>query len=538
MSAIVTPTFRRNSVGDFKAGIDDENNNYFIGIGRLIPWPNNPPLTANGDPISEESSLFAEPLPQVTLAEELDVRNELMTLVKIQGDASSVVIPRNEWSTGRKYKLYDPTDPLTFEKEGNLYPCVTVSDKKIYLCVENGEFDGSIPNSSERPDVDNQSYQSATQRVGFNRGDGYVWVYLADMLNNSLDNDQFVSISSDTLVNASDQSPAPLDGLDLRDDAKDATGGLVYSFKIEETTSTVDLTTLVLVLEGINESGTKIADVLIHDKGDVNGSGTAAPFKIEGPLSGGGLERIKYTNANGQANAYQNAPIGYKKATVTAYSEDSNGVRTKIDGIKITPLLAPIDGFGYDIKTTTAAHYIGLHARFAESVDGEALTTGAYRQISVIKNPQRRTDQSPDDSNNINPALRYDDEVAIDCLDYIQLDANETNLNVAFDPGTTIVQENSGARARVAHVDVLGKRIYFQQQDQHESNFLPFTTNSADNITLTQGSITATIDGSDISHIAESEYIHDTGEVLFVDNRKRINRNNDQIEDLRIVIQF
>ena len=133
MSAIITPTFRRNAVNDFKAGIDNVNNNYYIGIGRLIPWPNN--IGDNSEVISEENSLFNEPLPQVTLAEEKDVRDELMTLVKVE--ESSAMIPKNLWSANqrRRYKRYDPTDPLTFELEGNLYPCVTVSDDKIYLCL-------------------------------------------------------------------------------------------------------------------------------------------------------------------------------------------------------------------------------------------------------------------------------------------------------------------------------------------------------------------------------------------------------------------
>ena len=94
MSAIITPTFRRNAVSDFKAGIDSVNNNYYIGIGRLIPWPNN--VGNDGVVISEEMSTFNEPLPQVTLAEELDVRNELMTLVKVE--ESEAMIPKNLWS--------------------------------------------------------------------------------------------------------------------------------------------------------------------------------------------------------------------------------------------------------------------------------------------------------------------------------------------------------------------------------------------------------------------------------------------------------
>jgi hypothetical protein len=513
MSAIITPTFRKNAVGDFQSGIDNPSNNYYIGIGRLIPWPNNP----GTPPISEESSLFTEPLPQVTLAEEQDVRDELMTLVKVK--ESSPMIPKNLWSQDRRYKRYDPTDPLTFELEGNLYPSITVSDDKIYLCIENNtDGNGTIGESSLSPHVDNGTFQSATQKVGDDRGDGYVWAYIGALSSNSkLDNDQFISVSPDALTDSTEIAAALA-----------ATGGLVYGFKIEQTTGTVDLDKVDIVLEGIDSTGTKIADVLIVDSDGTTGT-IDGRFTIEGPASGSGIDKLYYT-----VNSYTNAPAGYKKATITVYSVDTNGDRTKIDDIKIIPLLAPLEGFGYDISNHTPAHYAGVYARFAESVDGESLTVAAYRQISIIKNPQRRTDDSPDDIDNEDVALVYADEEAIDCLNYIQISGSDVNLQ-GFDPGTIISQVSSGAKAQVVHVDLGGKKIYYQQQDQFLSNFLPFDT-SGDIVAET--TIPVTIQGSDVLSLYTSEYIKDTGEVLFVDNRKRINRNQDQIEDLRIVIQF
>jgi len=509
MSAIITPTFRRNAVRDFKAGVDDINNNYYIGIGRLIPWPN----IAGDPPISEESTLFSEPLPQVTLAEEEDVRRELMTLVTV--DTMETMIPKNIWATGRRYKRYDPTDPLTFELEGELYPSVAVSDDKIYLCIQNGEQSNAAGPSTNEPQVDNVTFQANNQKVGNDRGDGYIWVYLAALSANSkLDNDQFVSISDGALSDGTEIAAAAA-----------ATGGLIYDYKIDETISNIDPSSLTLVLEGIDALGAKIADVNIVDQGAVH-----SDFEIEGLITDTRINAIRYA-----ALDYSTAPALYKKASITAYDESVPGTRTKIDGIRITPLVAPVEGFGYDIKAHTPAQYVGLHSRFAEGVDGEALTAVAYRQISIIKNPSRRSDQSPDDVDNVDISLRYTDEGAIDCLDYIQLAPQDVNLQ-GFDTGTIMEQEVSGAKASIVHVDIGAKKVYFQQQDQHNTNFLPFDTTN--NITIDVGGTVTTLDGADITSIESSEYIHDTGEVLFIDNRRRINRNNDQIEDLRIIIQF
>jgi len=508
MSAIITPTFRRNAARDFKAG-GSLPNKYYIGIGRLIPWPN----IAGDPPISEESTLFSEPLPQVTLAEEEDVRTELMTLVEV--DTMETMIPKNVWATDRRYKRYDPTDPLTFELEGELFPSVAVSDDKIYLCIQNGEQSNAAGPSTREPQVDNITFQANDQKVGYDRGDGYIWVYLAPLAANSkLDNDQFVSISSEALSDGAEVAAAAA-----------ATGGLIYDYKINETISNIDAANLTLVLEGVDSLGAKIADVLIVDRGTIDNR-----YEIEGLAFDTRINAIRYASLD-----YSTAPALYKKASITAYNEDENGVRTKIDGIKITPLVAPVEGFGYDIKTHTPAHYAGLHSRFAEGVDGEALTSIAYRQVSVIKNPLRRSDQSPDDNDNPDISLRYSNEGAIDCLDYIQLEESEMNLQ-AFDTGTIMEQAVSGAKATIVHVDIGTRKVYFQQQDPHNTNFLPFDTTN--NITIDVAGSVTTLDGGNILSIESSEYIHDTGEVLFIDNRKRINRNNDQIEELRIIIQF
>lgn len=371
MSAIITPTFRRNAVSDFKAGVDNEANNYYIGIGKLTPWPNNP--GEQGQPsVGEESSTFVEPLPQVTLNEEKDVRDELMTLVKVSTDDVRAMIPKNQWKPNRKYKRYDPTDPLTFEYEGQFFPCVSVSNDRIYLCVANGAqqvapgLNGTPADSLRAPDYDNITFQNngvngnPANRVSIEDDNGYMWAYLGDLKSNSkLDNDQFVGIPDVLIDTEQNESRATA--------AKAATGGLIYGFKVIETSNQIP-TTVDLVIEGVGEDGNALPNTDIIINGQVQ-----SPFVVNGLAAGGSsINEIKYSGS------LRAAPLGYAKATVTAYG-DKNDITTKIDDVQIIPLLAPIEGFGYDVRTTTPAHFVGLYTRFAESVDGEALTTVAYR---------------------------------------------------------------------------------------------------------------------------------------------------------------
>ena len=127
-----------------------------------------------------------------------------------------------------------------------------------------------------------------------------------------------------------------------------------------------------------------------------------------------------------------------------------------------------------------------------------------------MKNPQRRTDDSPDDSDNLTDAtLQYTDEQAIDCLNYIQLKDSDVNLQ-SFDPGTVISQASTGAKAQVVHVDLGAKKIYYQQQDQFLSNFLPFEGPLQDpspGDIVADSSVSVTIQGSDIDFLSVS-YTH------------------------------
>ena len=538
MSAIITPTFRRNSVSDFQAGVDLGTNNYYIGIGRLIPWDNNPGAQGQ-DPIGEESSLFVEPLPQVTLNEEKDVRDELMTLVKVDPTEVKAMIPKNQWASTRKYKRYDPTDPLTFEYEGEIYPCVAVNNNRIYLCVANGAqnlaagLNGTPADSLRAPDHDNITFQNNgvggqdANRVGLPDDNGYMWAYLGDLSSSgNLDNDQFVGVPDVLIDSAGNANRATA--------AEQATGGLVYGFKVIEGGNSLNLTganAVDLVLEGVGKDGTAKTNVDIIIDGQVQ-----SPFVVNGLTTGNVINEVKYVGS------LRTAPLGFAKASVCAYT-NKNDHTTKLDNVKIIPLIAPIEGFGYDVRTTSPSHYVGLYTRFAEGVDGEALTDVAYRQISIIKNPQRR-DDSPrytlnDDVENDELTMQYENEAALDCLNYIQVKPEVTLSDRTAGTIMTQLDVNSApkARASIVHVDVGNGKIYFQQSDYHTGNFLPF--NAAEVISIPNvGGEPSIIQAGQISEVVDSEYIHDTGEVLFVDNRKRINRNADQIEDLRIIIQF
>ena len=96
MSAIITNKFRRDSCQSFLGGVDSS---YYIGLGKADPWPDN---IDDSGPKSEDSNVFKVPLPNSTYLEDRDVLDNLMVLVRNKN--KSLLIPRNPWKSGRKYK--------------------------------------------------------------------------------------------------------------------------------------------------------------------------------------------------------------------------------------------------------------------------------------------------------------------------------------------------------------------------------------------------------------------------------------------------
>jgi hypothetical protein len=69
-------------------------------------------------------------------------------------------------------------------------------------------------------------------------------------------------------------------------------------------------------------------------------------------------------------------------------------------------------------------------------------------------------------------------------------------------------------------------------------NYIPFSADDDITVTPSTGGEALTYTGSEITGLVNSEYVHNTGKVMFVDHRKKIVRNIDQTEDIKIVIQF
>ena len=466
MSAIITNQFRKNSRELF---IDDfSTSNYFIGIGKSEPWP-----TING--IEESNINYSVPLPTNTIVEKSDVLKNLISLLKVQ--ETFAVIPRNEWVSGRVYKVYDPSDPNIFNYEtiGSTayYPCYMTHNNHVFVCLNNNNDGPSTTNVT-----------AATFTIPSELTDGYVWAYVCSL--NTTSNfytDQFVDISAD-ITDPTDIS-----------DAVTATGGLVYGFKVIDGGSGLDGQEDILLV-GKDSNGAVKADVTLR-----SGGNDVSPYSVT--IASGTIIDISF--------ATDNFPNDYSEASIIVVGKDTN----------IQPLVAPIDGFGYSPRSDLPSFYAGLYASYVGAEGGEAPINIGFRQVSLIKDPTRTDNDTPaDDSLDI-----------YDTLQYLGLSSVE---GITADAGTIIEHTSNGAKAYLDYVDSANSRVYYHQNSNGDINQKPFETGNV-NFTTPGGTTSASFT---INALGDGEYDQGSGKTLFLENRKAILRNSNQQEDIKLVIQF
>ena len=93
-----------------------------------------------------------------------------------------------------------------------------------------------------------------------------------------------------------------------------------------------------------------------------------------------------------------------------------------------------------------------------------------------------------------------------------------------------------------------GTLKYFQSPDLHTDSGIVYDFEQPTNVSQTVGGITATASvdaftgtsqGSSFSNgLAERELVENSGKVIYVENRRIISRAADQIEDIKLVIEF
>jgi hypothetical protein len=317
---------------------------------------------------------------------------------------------------------------------------------------------------------------ASTSRIPVVNVDGSVWIYVYTVENSfPIRGSQFITVPTEpTLVNAETE-------LTVLDDIETASGHLVYGFTV--------------INGGTGYVSAPTAEFIPFDA-------PSSPITLVATLTGGSVSSVVFN-----AGIVDNPGSWIKKP---GYVRLTGGGST-VPAI-VYPNIAPAVGIGSDPSQTLPSWYVGIAVSAEEEIFGDGAFI-PYRQISIVRNPE-------------NDGVAADPELSLNCLQYIQFNALNAPSS-GIDVGAIITQAATGARAIGDYYVSATRRLYFHQT--YETGFTEF--NDSDEVTIDSTGYTP-------EAIGNSEYNKETGEVIFVENRKKISRTSGQTEELTIILQF
>jgi len=476
MAAIITDEFRKNNIETFVKDVEDspalDGHNYYLGIGKTDPWP------AQGG-VTETSSDFEVRFPSGSIDEKDDIKNNLMTLIKIDSTDIHRLVPKVDFRIGEIYKIFDPTDPTCFDYDTvqNHLPCyATYTDTdghtKIYMCLGNNGFSRTatnIPAMDDPADATSNFPFGVKQNTLSAGGDGYIWAYL-DYLNdddpNNLfaDSKSFQSLSKDSEIDRKvfNELGGHAGVSDGRTRATRASAGLLYGFKIVNGGSgypvpagqTSTTLTAKIIGERIKNDSDDFAQERIGNAITAAEDNDVTVTVVQGP-NGGVVQSVEWDLSKAKqlgfgrtdsVDSEGNAVTGLTRSDVNerggilraslvitdpSIFESNDELKAEIVEADIRPLIAPQFGFGHSVLTDLPSYYAGISADFEGTIGenkasaqdspprhtAEALVDVSFRQVSLLREKTGEPIRTgEDDSPWPDPLITP--EKAVNCLPY------------------------------------------------------------------------------------------------------------------------
>lgn len=201
----------------------------------------------------------------------------------------------------------------------------------------------------------------------------------------------------------------------------------------------------------------------------------------------------------------------YKYASLTV--EDESGQYANL-----IPVISPTLGHGGDTISELGAHYVMINSRTEYNEgDGDLPTDISYRTLSLVKNPTLQ-----DGTISLNRTLN-----ALYSLNY------DTSTG-SYAKNEIIRGTDSNASAYVVYTESdnisrTGLIKFIQTEDN--SNFKDFQVNE-----LLVGETSGTT--SYVSSTSNPEVKHDSGRIIYIENRTAVSRFIDQAENIHFVLEF
>ena len=233
-----------------------------------------------------------------------------------------------------------------------------------------------------------------------------------------------------------------------------------------------------------------------------DGTGAAATATVS---NGEVTEILIDTDVNGLFTGDEGS--GYKQANVTITGGGGSNATARA-------VISPVGGHGVDAVTELGGFFTMLNIQLdGEDGSGDFPVDNEYRQLGMVLNPYDYG------TTNVSTATT---RIAQQSLTWTGSITGNINVD------DTITGGSSGAVAYVDSIDTDNNTIRFHQEAATGyTDFAPTET------------ITASSGGSvSVTAVNDPEVDKFTGEVLYIENRSAVNRATDQIEDVKLVLEF
>ena len=498
MAAIITEKFRQhNATQFFESFTEASASTYYLFVGKATAYTSGTTGGSDSSPPTPSDS------PSDT---EFYAWDSMLAAKNVTSSDVSFSIPRRNWANGTTYDMYDDTvssSSTATSGASNLYDSTfyfMTSDYRVYKVLDNN---GGTAYSGAEP--------TSTSTGPFALG-GYVLKYMYQVTTSEaakyLTSD-FIPVSDDSTISAA------------------AVDGKIESLKVTAGTGYTN--------------GTYYAAVY----GDGTSAGTSSGAIVRITVSGGTIQSFGLTA--GSDTTIHAGGAGYTFGTVNlasgyTFSDSSLSSASGIGGSggSIEVVISPKNGHGNSAIVELGGHFVMTSTTLTQAENDDITTANDFRQVGLV----------------VDPTNYGTSTVASASTRRQTFVVKASSVSGTFDTDEKITQATTGAVGKVVEFDSTNQLLYFQQErfgdfgtnsttGDHSvfegTNVITGATSSAtftpssdsETITLANNNTITTVSG-----YVNPELQADSGNIVYLENRKPIQRDSDQTEDIKLIIEF
>lgn len=412
--------------------------------------------------------------PVDCLREEREFRNSLQSLKKVEG--STMVSRRVNWSSGSVYAGWD--DSVKSDIDENWTPFYVLNDaKEVYVCLSPADVTSTVePNWGLHAPM---SLETDPDAPMYNVREWWKPFTTSDGYIWKF----LYTLTPERIFQFLSSNHIPVQQAETNLPSGDSIEDLQITVRDNAVPGEIIRARIVTAGSGYSQSNPPTVN--IFGDGDGNASATAVIDES------GNLVKITMSQYGS----------GYTHASFEVVGGSSPSI--------VEPVITSSNGLGYDPIDDLKTSSVMVNIKPDGTVDDTFIVDNTFRQMGLIKNPMQTDGSTPytDTSDKVLPSMTLEG-------------------TSVFTKGKLITGASSGAKAYVN--DSVGTEVYYHQN--LSTGFEPFQ--QGEGVTDESTSETGVINAITFKNVIDRF----SGDLLYIENRSRIRRHEEQQEDIKIVI--